>query len=65
MISWVDGCCNQGSLQNQGFLVVKLKSSLRPPSVTVAFITWLTVTEYLCPKYGDLSYGAPLECDRS
>jgi hypothetical protein len=50
MISWVNGCCYQGSLQNQGFLVVKLKSSLRPPSVTVALITWLTVTEYLCPK---------------
>ena len=35
-------------LLNQGFLLVKLKSSLR--NFTVATMTWLTVMEYLCHK---------------
>ena len=35
-------------LLNQGFLLEKLKSSLR--NVTVASMTWLTGMEYLCHK---------------
>ena len=38
-----------GNLPNQGFILVKLKSSLQ--SFTVSAITWLTVMEYLCHKY--------------
>ena len=37
-------------LLNQGFLLGKLKSSLRE-SFTVATMTWLTVTEYLYHKW--------------
>ena len=36
-------------LLNQGFLLVKLKSSLRKIYVTT--MTWLTVMEYLCHKW--------------
>jgi len=36
-------------LQNQGFLLDKLKSSLR--KFTVATMNWLTVMEYLCFKW--------------
>jgi hypothetical protein len=36
-------------LLNQGFLLVKLNSSLR--KFTVATMTWLTVIEYLCHKW--------------
>ena len=35
-------------LLNQGFIWVKLKSSLR--TFTVATMTWLTVMEYMCHK---------------
>jgi hypothetical protein len=34
---------------NQGFLLVRLKSSLR--KLTVATMTWLTIMEYLCHKW--------------
>jgi hypothetical protein len=36
-------------LLNQGFLLVKLKSSLR--TFTVATMAWLTVMEYICHKW--------------
>jgi hypothetical protein len=42
-------------LLNQGFLVVKLKSLLE--SFTVATMTWLTVTEYLCHKWPLIFFG--------
>ena len=36
-------------LLNQGFLLVKLKSSLE--SLTITTMTWLTATEYLCQRW--------------
>ena len=36
-------------LRNQGFLLIKLRSSLQ--NFTVANLTWLTAMEYLCHKW--------------
>jgi len=43
-------------LLNQGFLLVKLKSSLFYDSFTVVTMTWLTIMEYLCHKWPQICF---------
>ena len=54
IVSLMESFYEQAKLANKWFVVVILKSSLR--KFTVATLTWLTVTEYLCRKCPRICY---------